>query len=44
MGTGFTTPEALALLDVNLDGAPDAVLTRRNDDEVQLLLNRRPGR
>ncbi len=38
--TGFTTPEALALLDVNLDGAPDAVLTRRNDDEVQLLLNR----
>jgi hypothetical protein len=38
--TGFTTPDGLALLDVDRDGAADAVLTSLNDDEVRVLLNR----
>jgi hypothetical protein len=39
-GGSVTTPEGLAILDVDTDGAPDAVLTSMIDDEVRVLLNR----
>jgi hypothetical protein len=39
-GGTVTTPEGFAMLDVDADGAPDAVLTSRSDDEVRVLLNR----
>jgi hypothetical protein len=34
-----TTPDGIALLDVDADGDADAVLTSRSDDEVRVLLN-----
>ena len=39
-GGSVTTPEGIALLDVDTDGAADAVLTSLIDDEVRVLLNR----
>jgi hypothetical protein len=35
-----TTPDGIAFLDVDTDGAPDAVLPSMIDDEVRVLLNR----
>jgi hypothetical protein len=39
-GGSVTTPDGIALLHVDTDGAPDAVLTSLIDDQVRVLLNR----